>query len=111
LLTFVAAGLAPADISPVIIVGLFAAGAVWGTIVALSGWPVRATSPEREAVAQVYIELATMLSATDEPTARAARHQLTTAMNTAYDRLLTARSWLSRRDAAYRELVGQRAAA
>src|SRR5699024_9032939 len=109
--TVVAAGQAAAGISPAIIVGLFAAGAVWGTIVALSGWPVRATSPEREAVAQVYIELATMLSAADEPTARAARHQLTTAMNTAYDRLLTARSWLSGRDATYRDLLEQLAAA
>jgi hypothetical protein len=34
-----------------------------------------------------------------------ARHRLTTAMNTAYDQLLTARSWLSGRDAAYRQLL------
>lgn len=86
----------------------FVAGSVWGLLVALSGWTVRATSPERDAVADVYIELAAMLSALathDQPTTLAARQQLTRAMNTAYDRLLTARSWLSGRDATYRALL------
>ncbi len=85
--------------------GLFCLGAVWSLLVALVTWTVRATSPERTAVAHVYVELAAMLSATDEATSRVARHQLTKAMNTAYDRLLTARSWLSGRDAAYRQLL------
>ncbi|SFP69941.1 Uncharacterized membrane protein YccC [Amycolatopsis arida] len=89
----------------------FLAGAVWGLLVALVGWTVRATSPERTAVAHVFIELAAMLSAQDEETSRAARQQLTTALNTAYDRLLTARSWLSGRDATYRELLNLLAAA
>lgn len=86
----------------------FTVGAVWGFAVALSGWPVRATSPERSAVAQVYLELATMLSAVsagDEETALEARHNLTRALNTAYDRLLVARSWLSGRDDTYRKLL------
>jgi uncharacterized membrane protein YccC len=83
----------------------FIVGAAWSLTVALIGWTVRATSPERTAVAQVYIELAAMLSAKDESTSRAARYQLTTAMNAAYDRLLTARSWLSGRDATYRRLL------
>ncbi|WP_020663284.1 FUSC family protein [Amycolatopsis benzoatilytica] len=87
--------------------GYFCAGAGWGLLVALGTWTVRATSPERTAVAQVYIELAAMLSAEDEPTSRVARHQLTTAMSTAYDRLLIARSWLSGRDAAYRKLLNR----
>ncbi|MEV4596145.1 FUSC family protein [Amycolatopsis sp. NPDC049253] len=87
--------------------GYFCLGAAWSLFVALVTWTVRGTSPERTAVAQVYIELAAMLSATDEPTSRVARNQLTTAMNTAYDRLLTARSWLSGRDAAYRQLLNQ----
>ncbi|SDX17053.1 Uncharacterized membrane protein YccC [Amycolatopsis xylanica] len=85
--------------------GLFLLGAAWSLAVALASWTFRATSPERSAVAHVYIELAAMLSAADEATARVARNQLTTAMNTGYDRLLTARSWLSGRDAAYRELL------
>jgi uncharacterized membrane protein YccC len=83
----------------------FLAGAAWSLLVALASWTVRATGPERNAVADVYIELAATLSAPDEATSRVARHQLTTAMSTAYDRLLTARSWLSGRDAAYRELL------
>ncbi|MEU3272601.1 FUSC family protein [Saccharomonospora sp. NPDC006951] len=85
--------------------GWFVLGAAWGLIVALSGWTVHATSPERSAVAQVFIELAAMLSAQDEATQLAARQQLTDAMNTAYDRLLTARSWLSGRDTTYRSLL------
>ncbi|ASR38486.1 hypothetical protein BAY61_29705 [Prauserella marina] len=85
--------------------GWFVLGAAWGLAVALSGWTVHATSPERSAVAQVFIELAAMLSAQDEATQLAARQQLTDAMNTAYDRLLTARSWLSGRDTTYRSLL------
>src|SRR5207244_1982424 len=85
--------------------GFFCLGAAWSFLVALATWTVRATSSERNAVAHVYVELAAMLSATDEATSPVARHQLTTAMNTAYDRLLTARSWLSGRDAAYRQLL------
>ncbi|WP_106181301.1 FUSC family protein [Prauserella shujinwangii] len=83
----------------------FTAGGAWGLLVSLVGWTVHATSPERRAVAQVYIELAAMLSARNTATSFAARQQLTTALNTAYDRLLTARSWLSGRDATYRGLL------
>ncbi|GAB3138455.1 FUSC family protein [Amycolatopsis stemonae] len=88
-----------------ILLGYFCLGAVWSLLVALVSWTFRATSPERTAVAHVYVELAAMLSATDEAVSRVARHRLTTAMNTAYDQLLTARSWLSGRDAAYRQLL------
>ncbi|MET8846534.1 FUSC family protein [Amycolatopsis sp. NPDC004625] len=88
-----------------ILFGFFCLGAAWSFLVALVTWTVRATSPERTAVAHVYVELAAMLSATDEAVSRVARHRLTTAMNTAYDQLLTARSWLSGRDAAYRHLL------
>ncbi|RJQ91222.1 FUSC family protein [Amycolatopsis panacis] len=94
-----------------VLFGYFCVGAAWALLVALSTWTVRATSQERTAVAQVYIELAAMLSATDEPTSRVARHQLTTAMSTAYDRLLIARSWLSGRDATYRRLLNRLSAA
>ncbi|WIY04092.1 FUSC family protein [Amycolatopsis mongoliensis] len=88
-----------------VLFGFFCLGAVWSLAVALASWTFRATSPERTAVAHVYVELAAMLSATDEAVSRVARHRLTTAMNTAYDQLLTARSWLSGRDAAYRQLL------
>ncbi len=88
-----------------VLFGFFCLGAAWSFLVALVTWTVRATSSERTAVAHVYVELAAMLSATDEAVSRVARHRLTTAMNTAYDQLLTARSWLSGRDAAYRQLL------
>jgi uncharacterized membrane protein YccC len=88
-----------------VLFGCFCLGAAWSFLVALVTWTVRATSPERTAVAHVYVELAAMLSATDDAVSRVARHRLTTAMNTAYDQLLTARSWLSGRDAAYRHLL------
>ncbi|WP_410668230.1 FUSC family protein [Amycolatopsis sp. cmx-4-68] len=88
-----------------VLFGFFCLGAAWSFLVALVSWTFRATSPERTAVAHVYVELAAMLSATDEAVSRVARHWLTTAMNTAYDQLLTARSWLSGRDAAYRQLL------
>jgi uncharacterized membrane protein YccC len=88
-----------------ILLGFFCLGAAWSLLVALVTWTVRATSAERSAVAHVYVELAAMLSATDEAVSRVARHRLTTVMNTAYDQLLTARSWLSGRDAAYRQLL------
>jgi uncharacterized membrane protein YccC len=88
-----------------LLLGCFVVGGMWSVLVALVTWTVRATSPERTAVAHVYVELAAMLSAPDEPVSRVARHRLTTAMSTAYDRLLTARSWLSGRDDAYRELL------
>jgi uncharacterized membrane protein YccC len=88
-----------------VLLGFFCIGAAWSFLVALASWTFRATSPERTAVAHVYVELAAMLSATDEAVSRVARHRLTTVMNTAYDQLLTARSWLSGRDAAYRQLL------
>jgi uncharacterized membrane protein YccC len=88
-----------------VLLGFFCLGAAWSFLVALVTWTVRATSPERTAVAHVYVELAAMLSTSDPAVSRVARHRLTTAMNTAYDRLLTARSWLSGRDAAYRQLL------
>ncbi|MEU6645149.1 FUSC family protein [Saccharomonospora sp. NPDC046836] len=87
------------------VLACFACGAVWGLVVALAGWTVHGTSPERQAVAHVYIELAAMHSAQDDATSLAARQQLTAALSTAYDRLLTARSWLSGRDVTYRKLL------
>ncbi len=87
------------------LIGWFVLGLGWSMLIALAGWTVRGTRPERSAVAQVFVELAVMLSTDDEATSRAARHQLTVAMNVAYDRLLTARAWLPSRDAAYRSLL------
>ncbi|WP_176439977.1 FUSC family protein [Haloechinothrix alba] len=87
------------------ILGSFLVGIAWSLVVGLAGWAVRGTSPERAAVAQVFVELSVLLSVRDADTARAARHQLTIAMNSAYDQLLSARARLPRRDAAYRRLL------
>lgn len=82
----------------------FAAGMAWSLIVGFAGWAVRGTAPERDAVARVFVQLAVLLGDDDPATSRAARYELTVAMNTAYDRLLTTRAWLPNRDAAYRSL-------
>nr|WP_232328039.1 FUSC family protein [Kibdelosporangium sp. MJ126-NF4]CEL16340.1 integral membrane protein [Kibdelosporangium sp. MJ126-NF4]CTQ94264.1 integral membrane protein [Kibdelosporangium sp. MJ126-NF4] len=78
-------------------------GVVW--MFALAAWPFKATGPERAAVAEVYDEIAVMLAASGTAGARTARRDLTTALNNAYDALLTARSRLSGRDQAYRRLM------
>ncbi len=101
----VGAGTHLVDIGLGVLVGGFVLGAAWSLLIALAGWTVRGTHPERSAVAQVFVELAVMLSAEDEATSRAARHQLTVAMNVAFDRLLTARTRVPGRDAAYRSLL------
>lgn len=93
------------DIDPWVRLAGFCVGIGWSLVVALVGWTVRGTHHERTAVAQVFVQLAAMLSAPDARTARAVRHQLTVAMNTAYDRLLTARARVPGRDATFRELL------
>ncbi|MFC0115988.1 FUSC family protein [Kibdelosporangium aridum] len=82
---------------------LVGAGLVW--LLAIAAWPFKATAPERAAVAEIYDEIAVMLAASGTAGARAARRDLTTALNNAYDALLTARSHLSGRDRAYRRLM------
>lgn len=88
-----------------VLLGAFLVGVGWSLIVGLGAWAVRGTAPERDAVAKVFVELAVLLGTDDPALSRASRHQLTVAMNTAYDRLLTARAWMPRRDAAFRSLL------
>ena len=90
---------------PWVAFGCFLAGAGFALVLAIAAWPVRATAPERAAVAAVYDALAGMLRAAGTAGARPARLGLTNAINVAYDRLLDARSRLSGRDAAYRNLL------
>jgi uncharacterized membrane protein YccC len=90
---------------PLVALGCFAAGAAFAMILAIGAWPVRATAPERAAIATVYDGLAAMLRASGTPGARPARLRATAAINVAYDRLLEARSRLSGRNAAYRNLL------
>src|SRR5205823_13963419 len=82
----------------------FGIGAGWAILLSVAAWPVHATAPERGLVAAVYDQLAVLLRASGTPAARASRQQLTTALNQAYDALLTARSRLQGRDEVYRRL-------
>jgi uncharacterized membrane protein YccC len=67
----------------------FLAGVVWALILILPGWLLSPHGKEQRDVAAVYSALAGMLAA-DNFTSR--RQVLTTALDTAYDELLTARS-------------------
>lgn len=87
------------------LLGTFVVGAAWSLVVALAGWTVRATVPERAAVSRVFVQLGVVLEAESPGAARAARHQLSVELNTAYDRLLTARARIARRDATYTSLL------
>ncbi|HEY4453238.1 MAG TPA: FUSC family protein [Pseudonocardiaceae bacterium] len=93
-----------AVVGPLVAVGCFLGGAAFALLLSVAAWPVRATAPERALVAAVYDQLVAILSAAGTPAATAARQQLTAALNTAYDALLTARSHLQGRDQIYRRL-------
>ncbi|RZS40747.1 putative membrane protein YccC [Herbihabitans rhizosphaerae] len=93
-------GLGPPDYAPL----LFAAGAAWAVLLAIGAWPVRATVPERAAIALVYANLVDVLRTIGTRAAGPARQRLTSAMNDAHDILLSARSRLEGRDASYRRL-------
>jgi uncharacterized membrane protein YccC len=86
-------------------IGCFLAGAAWAVLLALSGWPVRATAPERAAVARVFEGVAALLRAIGTGESPAARRRLTAAMNDAYDALLAVRSRIAGRDLPYRRLL------
>ncbi|UVS76520.1 FUSC family protein [Actinokineospora sp. UTMC 2448] len=89
---------------PWLATGCFAAGALFAVLLALAAWPVRGAAVEREAVAEVYEDLAAMLAASGTEQARVARRRLTAALDRAYDALLEARSRLAGRDWSYRRL-------
>lgn len=94
----------PLTSGPVLATGWFLAGAGWAVLLAIAAWPMRATAPERAAVAAVYEQLAAMLTARQWRQTAHARQRLTAALNDAYDALLTARSRLEGRDETYRRL-------
>lgn len=94
----------PSASGPYLATVWFLAGAGWTVLLAIGAWPVRATAPERTAVARVYDELAAMLRESGTRAAALARQRLTAALNEAYDALLTARSRMEGRDAMYRKL-------
>jgi uncharacterized membrane protein YccC len=98
-------GQAGAGVGPYLSTLFFAIGACWVLLLALGAWPVRATGPERELLAEVDDAIADLLEAAGTDQAGPARLRLTTAMNAAYDALLAARSRMEGRDLVYRKLL------
>jgi uncharacterized membrane protein YccC len=83
----------------------FLVGVVWALVLILPGWLLSPYGEEQRAVSAVYEALAGQLASigTDAFTAR--RQAVTTATNTAYDELLTARSIAAGRNRARMRLV------
>jgi len=76
----------------------FLAGAVWAVALITPSWLLSPRSAEQRAVAAVYHALAADLRAIGTPAAAAARRAATSALNTAYDTLLTGRASASGRN-------------
>jgi uncharacterized membrane protein YccC len=70
----------------------FLVGVVWALVLILPGWLLAPYAEEQRAVAAVYRALADQLASIGTQAFTARRLDLTTATNTAYDELLTARS-------------------
>ena len=70
----------------------FLAGVIWALILILPGWLHSPYGREQRDVAAVYDALAGLLRSVGSGEFTAARQALTSALNTAYDELLTARS-------------------
>lgn len=105
LYTVVASGVSfgsgPVWVSPM----LYLLGAGWALVLSLSTGIGRARAPERSSVAAVYRALATLLDAAGGTEVEQARQALTTALNTAYDAVISARSRSGGRDSQFRRLA------
>jgi uncharacterized membrane protein YccC len=73
-------------------VGGVLAGSVWALLLILPGWLWSPRGKEQQDVAAVYSALAGKLAAIGTSRFAAARQEVTAALNTAYDELLTART-------------------
>lgn len=98
-------GLRPIWLAPLVLL----AGAAWrlaltGIAIAIGG---RQRAPEKAAVASVYSAVASQLDAIGTPGVDAARRDVTTALNQAYDLMIAARTALAGRDPRWRILVTQ----
>jgi uncharacterized membrane protein YccC len=72
------------------VIGLFLLGAAWGLGLAVLGWVLNPSAPQREAVASVYRSIAHVLRAVGTADFEPSRQAVTDAMNTAYDQVMTA---------------------
>jgi uncharacterized membrane protein YccC len=70
----------------------FVVGGAWALLLLVPSWLLEPRAPERHAVAKVYHELATDLRAIATSRAAQAKRQVTTALNAAYDMLITSRA-------------------
>ncbi len=87
-------------------------GGIWSMVLSTAQTLLEGiSSPENDAVAAVYRAAARLLDAGDDDTAITARQHLTAALNTAYDRVVGARSRLHGRDRHLRWLGGMLSAA
>ena len=83
----------------------FVAGAVWGIVLITPSYLLAPRAPEQRAAAAVYHSFATFLRSIGTPEVTALRAEVTTALNAAYDALLTHRSGAGGRNRADIHLV------
>jgi uncharacterized membrane protein YccC len=83
----------------------FVAGVAWALLLLVPGWLLSPHSVERRLVADVYRDIAAGLRAIGTPEIGTARRTLTTALNAAYDALVTGRSAASGRSRAAMHLI------
>jgi uncharacterized membrane protein YccC len=107
LLVYTALGFGPVGAERPVwhIVAGFLLGSVWAVLLILPGWLWSPRGKEQRDVAQVYSALAGKLAAIGTSRFAAARQEVTAALNTAYDELLTARSVASGRSRRTMRLV------
>lgn len=84
---------------------LYLVGAAWALLLSLATGIGRASAPERASVAAVYRALAALLRATGGGQVERQRQALTTALNSAYDAVIAARSRSGGRDPQFRRLA------
>ncbi|WP_245753335.1 FUSC family protein [Geodermatophilus ruber] len=103
--TALASGLVT-PLSPAAEVGFFVAGAVWATLTTLVQYRTEVGDPDRTAVATVFTRIGELLAAIGTADTEEARRRLTTALNTAYDRVIRSRSHIAGRSKELSELAG-----
>ncbi|MCX7520797.1 FUSC family protein [Microbacterium sp. STN6] len=84
---------------------LYFTGAAWALLLSLSGGIGRTTAPERLAVAEVYRSLAVLMEMSGGSRGEEARRELTNAMNTAYDTVVSYRAAVGGREKRVRRLA------
>ncbi len=87
-------------------IGFFSLGALWATVGVLVQARTEDLDPDRDAVGGVFTALGDLLAAIGTPRTEDARRELTTALNTGYDRVIHSRSTSAGRSRELAELAG-----